>query len=221
MTERRRGQGMDSRLRGNDEGEHRRPGVWNSFTPMARFDREPQLVVERAEGNRLIDTEGREYIDGVASLWAIVHGHSHPHIVEAITRQAERLQHSTLLGIGHAPALELTERLAGHVPEGLAHFFYSSDGASAVEAALKMALQYWVNVGRPERNRLVAMEMAYHGDTLGAASLGGDGPFRKPYEAAMFEPLRFANPYALRCGRCAPPGGLHPRLRRVAGVAAR
>ena len=207
MTERSRGQGMDSRLRGNDEGEHRRPGVWNSFTPMARFDREPQLVVERAEGNRLIDTEGREYIDGVASLWAIVHGHGHPHIVEAITRQAERLQHSTLLGIGHAPALELTERLAGHVPEGLAHFFYSSDGASAVEAALKMALQYWVNVGRPERNRLVSMEMAYHGDTLGAASLGGEGPFRKPYEAAMFEPLRFANPYALRCGRCAPPEG--------------
>ncbi len=187
--------------------ERRRAGVWNAFTPMARFDREPQLTVERAEGNRLIDTEGRAYIDGVASLWAIVHGHGHPHIVEAITRQAETLQHSTLLGIGHAPALELTDRLKAHVPQGLAHFFYSSDGASAVEVALKMALQYWVNEGRPEKNRLVSMEMAYHGDTLGAASLGGDGPFRKPYEAAMFEPLRFPNPYALRCGRCSPPKG--------------
>ena len=184
-----------------------RAGVWNAFTPMARFDREPRLVIERAEGNRLVDVEGREYIDGVSSMWAIVHGHGHPRIVEAITRQAGLLQHSTLLGVDHAPALELTGRLARHVPEGLTRFFYSSDGASAVEVALKMALQYWVNTGRPERRRLVSMEMAYHGDTLGAAALGGDGPFRRPYEAGMFEPLRFDNPYALRCGRCSPPGG--------------
>ena len=177
-------------------------GVWHSFTPMARFDSEPQLVVDRAQGNRLIDREGHEYIDGVASLWAIVHGHGHRHIVEAIKRQAERLQHSTLLGIGHTPALELTERLGAHVPNGLTRFFFSSDGASAVEVALKMALQYWANEGRPERKRFVAMEMAYHGDTLGATSVGGDGPFRKPYEGSLFEPLRFANPYALRCWRC-------------------
>ena len=182
-------------------------GIWNAFTPMARYEREPELVVARAEGNRLIDTDGREYIDGVASLWAIVHGHGHPHIVEAIGRQAERLQHSTLLGAAHTPALELTERLAPHLPEGLTRFFYSSDGASAVEAALKMALQYWVNTGRPERRRFAVMEMAYHGDTLGVASLGGDGPFRKPYEAALFEPLRFANPNPGHCSLCSRDGG--------------
>ena len=182
-------------------------GIWNAFTPMARYDSEPRLIVDRAEGNRLIDRDGREYIDGVASLWAIVHGHGHPHIVEAIGRQAERLQHSTLLGAAHTPALELTERLAAHLPEGLTRFFYSSDGASAVEAALKMALQYWVNTGRPERRRFAVMEMAYHGDTLGAASLGGDGPFRKPYEAALFEPLRFANPHTLGCEFCSGESG--------------
>jgi len=182
-------------------------GIWNAFTPMARYDSEPRLIIDRAEGNRLIDRDGREYIDGVASIWAIVHGHGHPHIVEAIRRQAERLQHSTLLGAAHTPALELTERLAGHVPEGLTRFFYSSDGASAVEAALKIALQYWVNAGRPERRRFVVMESAYHGDTLGAASLGGDGPFRRPYEAAMFEPLRFANPHPPGCALCSPESG--------------
>ena len=183
------------------------PGIWNAFTPMARYDSEPRLVIDRAEGNRIIDRDGREYIDGVASIWAIVHGHGHPHIVEAIRRQAERLQHSTLLGAAHSPALELTQRLAAHVPGGLTRFFYSSDGASAVEAALKMALQYWVNTGRPERRRFAVMEMAYHGDTLGAASLGGEGPFRKPYESAMFEPLRFANPHPRGCGLCSPEGG--------------
>ena len=183
------------------------PGIWNAFTPMARYDSEPRLVIDRAEGNRIIDRDGREYIDGVASIWAIVHGHGHPHIVEAIRRQAERLQHSTLLGAAHSPALELTQRLAAHVPGGLTRFFYSSDGASAVEAALKMALQYWVNTGRPERRRFAVMEMAYHGDTLGAASLGGEGPFRKPYESAMFEPLRFANPHPRGCRLCSPEGG--------------
>ena len=183
------------------------PGIWNAFTPMARYDSEPRLVIDRAEGNRLIDRDGREYIDGAASIWAIVHGHGHPHIVEAIRRQAERLQHSTLLGAAHSPALELTQRLAAHVPEGLTRFFYSSDGASAVEAALKMALQYWVNTGRPERRRFAVMESAYHGDTLGAASLGGDGPFRKPYESAMFEPLRFANPDPRSCRLCSPESG--------------
>ena len=182
-------------------------GIWNAFTPMARYDSEPKLIVDRAEGNRLIDRDGREYIDGAASLWAIVHGHGHPHIVEAIRRQAERLQHGTLLGAAHTPALELTRRLAAHVPGGLTRFFYSSDGASAVEAALKMALQYWVNSGRPGRRRFAVMESAYHGDTLGAASLGGEGPFRKPYEAAMFEPLRFPNPRPPGCSLCSPESG--------------
>ena len=177
--------------------------IWHPFTQMARFDAEPKLVVERAEGNRLIDRDGREYIDGVASLWSNIHGHGHPRIVEAIQAQAAKLQHSTLLGISHPSAIEFADVLIRHLPEGLSRVYYSSDGASAVEVALKMAIQYWVNSGHPERKRIVALDMAYHGDTLGANSLGGDGPFRDPYEPLLFEPLRIPNGYRYRCQWCA------------------
>ena len=177
--------------------------IWHPFTQMARFDAEPKLVVERAEGNRLIDGDGREYIDGVASLWSNIHGHGHPRIVEAIQAQAAKLQHSTLLGISHPTAIEFADCLIRHLPQGLSRVYYSSDGASAIEVALKMAIQYWVNRGHPERKRIVALDMAYHGDTLGANSLGGDGPFRDPYEPLLFEPLRVPNGYRYRCKWCA------------------
>ena len=170
---------------------------------MASFDAEPKLVVERAEGNRLIDRDGREYIDGVASLWSNIHGHGHPRIVEAIQAQAAKLQHSTLLGLSHPSAIGFADALIRHLPEGLSRVYYSSDGASAVEVALKMAIQYWVNSGHPERTRIVALDMAYHGDTLGANSLGGEGPFRDPYAPLLFEPLRVPNGYRYRCRWCA------------------
>ncbi len=166
--------------------------LWHPFTQMARFEREPQLIVARAEGSRLIDVEGRAYIDGVASLWANVHGHSHPHIVAAIQEQAARLQHSTLLGVSHEPAIALGRRLLDRLP-GRSRVFFSENGASAVEVALKMAVQYWANRGRPERNRIAALDMAYHGDTLGAVSVGAEGPFRDVYKPLLFEPLRFSN----------------------------
>ncbi len=180
-----------------------KPGrVWHPFTNIERFDREEKLVIESAVGNRLIDIYGREYIDGVASMWANIHGHSHPHIVEAIKRQADRLQHSTLLGASHTTGEELTERLVAHLPDGLSNAFYSSDGASAVEAAIKMAVQYWANTGHPEKKRIVSLDMAYHGDTAGTVSLGGEGPFRDPYKPLLFEPLRVPNPYSYRCQMC-------------------
>ena len=181
----------------------RHSAIWHPFTQMARFDAEPKLVIERAHGTRLIAKDGREYLDGVSSLWAIVHGHSEPRIVEAIKRQADKLQHSTLLGISHTPAMELAERLLKHLPKGLQWSFFSSDGASAVEVALKMAVQYWANQGKPERRRIVSLDMAYHGDTLGASSVGADGIFRKPYEPLLVEPLRIPSPYHYRCGSCA------------------
>ena len=177
--------------------------LWHPFTPMGRFDAEPALVVERAAGNRLFSTDGREYIDGVASLWTIVHGHGHPRIIGAIKEQTERLQHSTLLGISHSPAITLAERLMPYLPSGLSRVFFSSDGASAVEVALKMSIQYWVNQGRPERRRIVSLEMAYHGDTIGASSVGGVGRFRDTYGPLLFEPLRIPNAYHYRCQSCA------------------
>ena len=180
--------------------------LWHPFTQMARFDREPQLMIERAEGNRLLAKDGTSYIDGVASMWANVHGHGHPHIVEAIQRQAEQLQHSTLLGLTHEPGIELARRLVDVLPPGLTRVFFSENGASAVEVALKMAVQFWALRGRPERNRIVSMEMAYHGDTIGAVSVGGAGPFRDVYAPLLFEPLRIPNPYLYRCPRCVPAG---------------
>ena len=177
--------------------------IWHPFTQMARFDAEPTLVIERASGNRLIASDGREYIDGVASLWANVHGHGRAEIVAAIRRQTETLQHSTLLGLSHQSAIDLAERLVHHLPAGLTWVFYSENGASAVEVALKMAVQYWANQGRPARQRIVAMEMAYHGDTTGAVSVGGAGRFRDPYAPLLFDPLRFPNPYTYRCRQCA------------------
>lgn len=176
--------------------------VWHPFTQMGRFDREPQLVIDRAEGNVLIAQDGREYIDGVASMWAIVHGHGHPHIVNAIQEQAAKLQHSTLLGVAHQPVIDLADRLAALLPADLDHVFFSENGASAIEVALKMAIQFWVNEGFPERKRIVAMEDAYHGDTIGAVSVGGSGPFRDVYEPLLFEPLRFPNPYHYRSSEC-------------------
>lgn len=176
--------------------------VWHPFTQMGRFDGEPRLVIDRAEGNVLFAQDGREYIDGVASMWAIVHGHGHPRIVDAIRDQTSRLQHSTLLGVTHQPAIDLAGRLAALLPAGLEHVFFSENGASAIEVALKMAVQFWANLGRPERTRIVAMEAAYHGDTLGAVSVGGSGLFRNVYEPLLFEPLRFPSPNHYRCELC-------------------
>ena len=169
-----------------------RSAVWHPFTQMAVFDAEPSLVIARGEGNRLITTEGQALIDGVASLWCNVHGHGRPEIVRAIQEQAAALQHSTLLGLSHERAIELAARLPGILPPGLTRSFFSENGASAVEVALKMAVQFWRNRGRPERGRIVAMEGAYHGDTIGGLSVAGPGPFRDPYAPLLFEPLRFA-----------------------------
>ena len=176
--------------------------VWHPFSQMGRLDREPQLIIDRAEGNVLIAQDGSEYIDGVASMWAIVHGHGHPHIVEAIQQQAGKLQHSTLLGIAHQPVIDLADRLVEILPPGLEHVFFSENGASAIEVALKMAIQFWANEGQPKRQRIVAMDDAYHGDTIGAVSVGGAGPFRDVYAPLLFEPLRFPNPYHYRSTDC-------------------
>ncbi|PZC49731.1 MAG: adenosylmethionine-8-amino-7-oxononanoate aminotransferase [Chloroflexi bacterium] len=163
---------------------------------MALFDAEPEIVVERGEANRLFTTDGRSFIDGVSSLWCNVHGHGRAEIVQAIQEQASVLQHSTLLGVSHTRAIELAERLPSILPVGLTRSFFSENGASAVEVALKMAVQFWRNAGKPERQRIVALEFAYHGDTIGGVSLGAPGKFRDPYAPLLFEPLRFDSPYA-------------------------
>ena len=176
--------------------------VWHPFTQMARFEMDPTLVIERGEGNQLISTDGRRYIDAVSSMWSIVHGHGHPALVEAIKKQADVLQHSTLLGISHTRADELASVLTEHVPSGLTRFFFNGDGSSAVEVALKMAIQYWANIGRPDKHRIIYLDHAYHGDTIGALSVGGIARFRDPYRSLLFDATRIPSPYAYRCVMC-------------------
>lgn len=153
---------------------------WHPFTPQDEWcdpDHEP-LVLVRGEGAWLWDSEGRRYLDGNSSIWTNIHGHGHPRIVAAVEKQLRELAHSSFLGFTHPLAGELAERLCGLWPAGtLKRVFFSDDGSTAVECALKMAIQYRQQTGEPERGGFVAFSNAYHGDTMGAASLGGVSMF--------------------------------------------
>lgn len=167
--------------------EKNRQFLWNPFTQMSHYlDSEP-LVIERAEGVKLIDVEGREYYDGNSSLWLNIHGHGRPELNQAILSQLESVAHSTLLGMGNIPAIELAECLVEITPEGLDKVFYSDCGAAAVEIGLKMAFSYWRRIGRPEKQSFVSFENAYHGDTLGAMSVGGIDLFHAEYGPLMLD----------------------------------
>jgi adenosylmethionine-8-amino-7-oxononanoate aminotransferase len=158
---------------------------WHAFTQMAEYE---PLVIERAEGCWLVDVDGNRYLDGASSMWCNVHGHRHPRIDAAVREQLDRVAHCTSLGMGCDTTVWLAKRLADIAPGDLQHVFFASDGASAVEASLKMAFQYWLQcaVPRPAKNKYIALGEAYHGDTLGAASVGGIARFH-----ALFEPLLF------------------------------
>ena len=162
--------------------------LWLPFTQMDAFDSSQRTFV-RGEGNYLVDSRGRRVFDAVSSIWTTVHGHCHPYIVEAISKQAAMLDHSTLLGASNPVAEQLAERLAALL--NLDYAFFSGDGASAVEAALKMALQYWRNAGEPQRTRFVHLVDSYHGDTAGAMSVSDIAVFNSAYGAVTFETLSY------------------------------
>ncbi|MBI5395486.1 MAG: aspartate aminotransferase family protein [Verrucomicrobia bacterium] len=185
--------------------------LWHPFTQMRDWMAEEPVIIERGQGARLWDTKGREYLDANASIWTNIHGHSHPRINAAIRAQLEKVAHSSFLGLSNVPAIELAEKLVaiapgasvgvqasaclpaseqpkGWTPTGrLTRVFYSDDGSTAVEVAIKMALHYWVHRGQPERRRFVAFTGAYHGDTIGAVSLGGIDLFHATYKPLLFE----------------------------------
>ena len=175
--------------------------LWHPFTALADWEAADPLVIERAEGVYLHDLQGRRYLDGVSSLWCNVHGHRHPTLDAALKVQIDRMAHSTLLGVTHPSAVELARRLVELTPEGLTRVFFSDDGATAVEVALKMAFQYWRQKADPEprRTRYLALGGAYHGDTLGDASLGGLSRFHEMFQALLFPVLRSPQPYCYRC----------------------
>jgi adenosylmethionine---8-amino-7-oxononanoate aminotransferase len=165
--------------------------LWHPFTQQRGWAREEPLIVDRAEGTDLIDVDGKRYIDGVSSLWCNVHGHAHPRIDAAVSNQLGKVAHSTMLGLSHRPAIELARRLVELAPPGLTRVFYSDSGSTATEIALKMAFQYWRQRGQ-DRRRFVALEMAYHGDTIGAVSVGGINLFHSLYEPLLFDVDRVA-----------------------------
>ncbi len=165
--------------------------VWHPFTQMQEYMAEEPLIVERGEGCHLIDVAGRRYLDGVSSLWVNVHGHRRAEIDAAIRAQLDKIAHSTLLGLANVPSIELAERLLQVAPYNLKKVFYSDNGATSVEIALKMAFQYWQQRGgaAAKKIRFVTLRDAYHGDTLGSVSVGGIDLFHKVFRPLLFESL--------------------------------
>jgi adenosylmethionine-8-amino-7-oxononanoate aminotransferase len=174
--------------------------VWHPFTHMKQWlaDEHQPLVVAAAEEMHLVDSDGNRYLDGVSSLWCNVHGHRVPEIDAAIRAQLEKVAHTTMLGLASEPAILLAERLVKLAPPGLAKVFYSDAGATATEIAFKLAAQYWYNVGRPEKCEFVGFAEAYHGDTVGAMSIGRTAAFHRPYFPLLFKVHFAPTPFAYR-----------------------
>ena len=179
--------------------------LWHPYTPIADFERSDFPIIARGQGPWLYDVDGRAWLDGIASWWCVNLGHSHRRLVEAIRQQAGELQHSILGGRSHPQAIELADRLAQVTPEGLDHAMFAGDGASAVEAALKIALQYWAHAGEPKRHRFIALEDGYHGDTLGAVGVGYVPAFHQHFEPAIRPAFRARSPNCAECP-CGPGG---------------
>lgn len=175
--------------------------LWHPFTQMEEWAAGDPVVIAEGDREFLIDTCGNRYIDGVSSLWCNLHGHRRPEIDEAVRRQLGRIAHSTLLGLAGEASIELAARLIAVAPRGLTRVFYSDCGATAVEIALKMAFQYWRQCPQPQmgRTRFVGLSLGYHGDTLGAVSVGGIDLFHAVFRPLLFECLHAPSPYCYRC----------------------
>jgi adenosylmethionine---8-amino-7-oxononanoate aminotransferase len=171
--------------------------VWHPYTPMDRYIAEVDpLVIDRALGPRLFDVDGKSYIDANSSWWVASLGHGHPRLVAALAKQASRLAHVSLAGVTHEGAACLSEELVAVAPPGLTKVFYSDDGSTAVEVAIKLAVQYWQNKGQPKRKRFIALDGAFHGETIGATAIGGVEVFRKPFAGILLECVHVPPPSA-------------------------
>ncbi len=165
--------------------------MWHPFTQMAEWD---PLVIASGDGNFLVDTDGRRYLDGVGSLWCNLHGHNHPRLDQALRAQLGRIAHSTFLGLSHEPGIRLGAALVEVAPPGLTRVFYSDSGSTAVEIALKQSFQYWQLRGRPRKQRFLRLGDAYHGDTLGAVGVGGIELFHRVFGPLLVRSIAIPTP---------------------------
>ena len=173
--------------------------VWHPFTQMKDYMDTNPLVIEKGDGCYLIDIAGNKYIDGVSSLWVLVHGHGKKELVDAVEKQSKILCHSTLLGLANVPSVILAKKLIEIVPRGLSRVFYSDNGSTSVEIALKMAYQYWQQKGNKKKKRFISFTNAYHGDTIGSVSVGGIDLFHQVYGPLLFKTYKAPSPYCYRC----------------------
>jgi adenosylmethionine---8-amino-7-oxononanoate aminotransferase len=171
--------------------------VWHPYTQM--LTRPDPIPIVRGEGVYLYTEDGTRLLDGTSSWWVNIHGHSHPRLNEALAAQARELEHVVFANCTHRPAVELAERLVDVVPPGLTRVFYSDNGSTAVEVAMKLALQYSANRGEPERRTFITLHHAYHGDTAGAMSASEDSIFTRPFASMLFDVVRAHAPYCYRC----------------------
>ncbi len=170
--------------------------VWHPYTQMHTAP--PPLPIVRGEGVYLYTEDGRRILDAISSWWVNIHGHSHPKLNEALADQARRLEHVVFAGCTHPPAVDLAERLVQILPRGISRVFYSDNGSTAVEVALKLACQYWLNRGE-RRTSFLTLHHAYHGDTVGAMSASEDSIFTQPFAPMLFQVERAHAPYCYRC----------------------
>ena len=172
--------------------------LWHPFTQMKEWMSEEPCIISRGDGHYLVDVQGRKYLDGVSSLWCNVHGHGKKELVEAIRDQLDRIAHSTFLGLSHVPGIQLAQKLVEIAPGDLKRVFYSDSGATAVEIALKMAIQYWQLKGEGGRSRIASLAESYHGDTVGSMSLGYSETFHRFHKDLLFPVLRLTPPHVFR-----------------------
>lgn len=161
---------------------------------MKGWNENKQLVIDHGEGVKLYDVEGNAYYDGISSLWVNIHGHRRREIDEAVKKQLDKIAHTTLLGLINKPSAELAKKLVEVTPKGLNKVFYSDDGSTAVEAAVKIAFQYWQHKGLPEKQQFINLGDSYHGDTVGAVSVGNIDVFHKVYKPLLFNTKKMTCP---------------------------
>lgn len=190
---------MPSRARMRQLEADDRQHVWHPFTQMKDWERDSPLVIEEGRGVYLRDTDGRRYLDGVSSLWVNLHGHRKRALDQAIIAQLGRVAHTTLLGLANIPSIELARRLVKLAPRGLTRVFFSDNGSTAVEVALKMAIQYWQLRGSQTKRAFVSFINAYHGDTIGAVGVGGIDLFRGRFAPLLFKTYQVPTAYCYRC----------------------